>query len=538
MRMRPYSFAAAVVSLAVSAFATIAGATVTEPNGLVVPRDSMNGEVQLYTLFSMRSEALDFQTDAATTPAVFSPLCNFRATFVLHQAGLNLGVGWYNVDPAATTPPAASDIHVIVPPGSPVGTVVTSMNIRGDAAYRGGLVGFALVGSQTHYSEQRWNPSCASCPVPGPWATAVVYPSRVTPNSFYVAFEDGNVGAAPGSFNNDGDFNDDVFFFEGLSCDGGNQPCDTGMPGICGHGLTECSASGVTCHAVVTPRAESCNGLDDDCNGTIDDGSSLCSAGEVCDNGNCVPACVEGSCFAGETCTTRGTCVETPCATVTCPSEQTCVAGTCRGACDGVVCPGSQECHGGRCVDPCAGITCATGTACARGVCIPSCNCQPCGTGTACQDASGLCVDSGCETLTCGASQVCRAGACVDACAGATCPHGQMCSAGECVDIPPMPDAGTPDSGAPDASADARRDDAAETGDVLAVDASSDAMADGSRDAALDVSADGGGRVTTSSCGCAVPGRSRSGAPIGAIALAALVFASARRTRRAGHRRG
>jgi len=37
---------------------------------------------------------------------------------------------------------------------------------------------------------------------------------------------------------------------------------------------------------------------------------------------------------------------------------------------------------------------------------------------------------------TCGATEVCVGGACVDKCMGAICPHGQECKAGACVDLP------------------------------------------------------------------------------------------------------
>jgi len=247
-------------------------ATVTQPNGSIMPVDSANGEVQLYTLFNNLGEGLDYQTDGTTTPSVFSPLCDFKATLVLNQAGSSFGVGWYNVDPNASTPPTLADIQVIVPAGSPVGTVVTSADIKSNPAYQGGLIGFALVGGQTHYSEPKWNPMCTGCTPPGPWVTAVIYASKKTPNAFYMAFEDGQVGPNPGNFNNDGDYNDYVYFFTGLTCSGGGQPCDTGKPGVCAAGITQCGSQGVTCQQLSPAAAsETCDGLDNDCNGTTDD---------------------------------------------------------------------------------------------------------------------------------------------------------------------------------------------------------------------------------------------------------------------------
>ena len=36
-----------------------------------------------------------------------------------------------------------------------------------------------------------------------------------------------------GTYKNDGDFNDFVFFITGLTCEGGGEPCDTGLKGAC-----------------------------------------------------------------------------------------------------------------------------------------------------------------------------------------------------------------------------------------------------------------------------------------------------------------
>src|SRR4051812_13728738 len=75
-----------------------AHAETTLPDGTTIPRNS-GTEVQLFTLFADRGEAIDWITDGFPTPNTFSPLCSFKATFLLHQASSNLGVGWYNVIP-------------------------------------------------------------------------------------------------------------------------------------------------------------------------------------------------------------------------------------------------------------------------------------------------------------------------------------------------------------------------------------------------------------------------------------------------------
>ncbi|MFS8066470.1 MAG: hypothetical protein ACMG6S_08870, partial [Byssovorax sp.] len=203
--MRRTSLLASAAALALAAASSSALATVTQPNGLVVPLDSMNGEVQLYTLFTSLGEAIDWKTDAASTPDAFSPLCDFTAKFVLKESGGSYGLGWYN---STNQAPTAADVHLVFQASAKVGDTITSADIKNDPAYLGGLIGFALLSPQTHFSESKWNQVCTGCAQPGPWVTAVIYASKNIPNAYYVAFEDGSMGATPGSFGNDGDYND------------------------------------------------------------------------------------------------------------------------------------------------------------------------------------------------------------------------------------------------------------------------------------------------------------------------------------------
>ena len=416
------------VAVALGLISATAAAAVTEPNGLQVPTDS-SPEVQLSTLFQNRGEAISAKNDAHTTPNKFSPLCGFTATYVLNQAGSHYGLAWYN-DTGQT--PQASALHALVPPNSAVGTTFSGTVIKNDPAYQGGLVGFALVGGETHYSDPAYDTLCSGCLPAGPWITALIYASTATPNAFYICFEDGGTNAF--SWNNDGDFNDDVYFVTGLTCAGGGQPCDTGKTGICAAGLTQCTATGTTCKQLTSAAArETCNGLDDDCNGQIDEGNP-CPAGKTCDKGTCSPNCTsnEFPCANGLTCSGDGRCVDPACATVSCAAGQVCRAGVCKAACDSVTCPHPQVCRVGACVDPCAGVTCESGQVCEGGVCVLSCGCQPCAQGKACNAASGHCVESACATVTCGAGTYCAAGKCVDDCAGAVCPSGLACAGGTC----------------------------------------------------------------------------------------------------------
>src|SRR5947207_11746538 len=133
----------ALLALALVVGASLAHATVNEPNGLVVPTDnSVGSEVQLSDYFGSVGDPVDEKADCHTTPDTFSPLCGFNGTFVLNQAGSHFGVGWYNSDPTSSTPPDLSQIHIIVPAGAPVGTTFAGTDIRKDPAYTGGNIGF------------------------------------------------------------------------------------------------------------------------------------------------------------------------------------------------------------------------------------------------------------------------------------------------------------------------------------------------------------------------------------------------------------
>jgi hypothetical protein len=238
--------------------------------------------------------------------------------------------------------------------------------------------------------------------------------------------------------------------------------CETGFQGICAAGAWACQDGGTVCVQGAFPSTEVCNGLDDDCDGTVDlngDGSSLqrdfyrgpegtrdvglCEGGiEQCQSGEwtvtteqvvpTVERCDDldwdcsgqtldvpaellqssqdncGSC--GNACTTGFVCNGGACV---CPADRELCDGVCRdtltdnshcGEC-GTVCTGSRVCSAGSCECPFGGIFC-------DGLCRdPQTNGQHCG---ACGNV-------------CSGGQACEAGICA-------CPAGSLFCDGQCRD--------------------------------------------------------------------------------------------------------
>lgn len=364
---------------------------------------------------------------------------------------------------------------------------IAAASIRSSPRYRQGLIGLALIpkpisndnccagaagasclascrtvgggsccdtanakATQYHYTQHIWNTRCSACTFrrDGPWFSHLIYKSTKLDNTFYLGFEDldfVDADGAAGVNGNDLDYEDFVFQFSGLTCLGAGKPCeDAKREGACRSGVTECDGKGgIFCKALVSPTSERCDGLDNDCNGAIDDGAT-CPVGQICDRGRCVGSCLdEFPCppNSGLVCD-RGRCVNSACAGVTCSASQVCNGGTCVSACDGIRCPPPTVCSGGICLDPCKdpstgqAIDCGPKKTCVGGACIPTCDCLPCSdSGTACQTSSGKCVPQACLTMTCPAGTYCdQSGACASPCTNALCPSGQECREGLCQD--------------------------------------------------------------------------------------------------------
>ncbi len=285
---------------------------------------------------------------------------------------------------------------------------------------------------------------------------------------------------------------------------GNADDCPCTAQGQCG-GVEQCQNGAVVCQGNPI-GAESCNCLDDNCNGAVDEGN-LCGPGATCTGCQCAFECTPGEfpCPAGKQCVS-GYCLADPCFGVTCPAvpgdkqqcrtsptnpaayecasacasqqcgapnicflptgecrpddcstfpdrctaDQNCINGACvLDLCKDVVCGTGENCVAGTCAGSCASVDCPAGQRCRLGVCQPEPCDPPCAFGQACQDDTMTCVSDPCSNVQCPSGQWCNPnnrGACEDdPCViyDVNCADGEVCKGGTCFDVQMfLPDAG------------------------------------------------------------------------------------------------
>ena len=227
-------------------------------------------------------------------------------------------------------------------------------------------------------------------------------------------------------------------------------------------GLRACSAGGLSLCDAPTPSSETCDGIDNDCNGATDEGT--CSDTNPCTNDVCSGAagctfppntkpcsdgnlCTTNDACAGGICTgTTGTCDDgNPCTDdPACDTAKGCLHSANVLACDdGDGCTMNDACKGGVCL-PGAATVCNDGNGCTVDACVGGVCIYTPATGGVCNDNNACTLADACSEGSCAGSALncddanpcsvdscAPAQGCVHADASGACDDGNACTEGD-----------------------------------------------------------------------------------------------------------
>ena len=175
-------------------------------------------------------------------------------------------------------------------------------------------------------------------------------------------------------------------------------------------GVRSCAAEGLSACSAATPAAEMCDGLDNDCDGQLDetscDDSNVCTS-DACDPASgCTNAPVDGNpaCSDDTACTSGDTCTEGQCQgqLLKCADNNSCTLDSCAVNSGCVHLPITASCSDAD--------ACTQGDSCLKGLCA--------GKPINCDDDS-VCTDDSCDASL----------GCINLAAGITCSDDNSCTA-------------------------------------------------------------------------------------------------------------